>query len=161
MKKCSLILITLMMVFYSLEMNAQNMKRSKKQDWPMEEKHISINNFPADKMINYLDDWGGMTIAVNSIAAGTDLAPLLVGLKNNSCQVPHWGYIIQGKLSLLYDNGSEVILKTGDLFYMSPGHKGKVLEDVRLLDFSPEQEFKDLVTHLEKMAAELSQANQP
>ena len=125
--------------------------------WPIEEKHIGIDSFPTDMMVNHLEDWGGMTVAVNSLPAGTDFAPLLVGLKNNSCQVPHWGYIIQGVLQVKYDDGKEVILKAGDIFYMSPGHKAKVKEDVKLLDFSPEGEFRELVTHLEKKAAEQQQ----
>ena len=120
----------------------------------MEEKHSSIQNFPTNMMINHLADWGGMAVAVNSIPAGADFAPLLVGLKNNSCQVPHWGYILQGALRLQYDDGKEVILKAGDLFYMSPGHKARVDEDLKLLDFSPQDEFIELVAHLEKKAAE-------
>jgi hypothetical protein len=123
--------------------------------WPMEEKHISIDSFPTNMMVNHLEDWGGMTVAVNSLPNGTDFAPLLTGLKNNSCQVPHWGYIIKGVVRLQYDNGKEVVLKAGDLFYMSPGHKAKVEEDLKMLDFSPQEEFKELVVHLEKKAAEL------
>ena len=129
---------------------------AKGNSWPMQEKHISIDSFPADKMVNYLEGWGGMAIAVNSMPAGSDLAPLLMGLENNSCQVPHWGYILQGKLRLVYDNGEVVVLKAGDLFYMPPGHKASVVEDLKLLDFSPQDEFKDLVGHLEKMAAEMT-----
>jgi mannose-6-phosphate isomerase-like protein (cupin superfamily) len=125
------------------------------QSWPKEEKHIAIAEFPTDKMVNYLSEWGGMTVAVNSMPAGSDLAPLLLGLKNNSCQVPHWGYIIQGALMLQYDDGKEVTLKAGDLFYMPPGHKAKVIEDLKMMDFSPEQEYMDLVDHLEKKAAEM------
>ena len=29
-----------------------------------------------------------------SLAAGTDLAPLLKGLEGDACQSPHWGYLI-------------------------------------------------------------------
>jgi hypothetical protein len=36
---------------------------------------------------------------------------------------------------------------------MAPGHRASVVEDLKLLDFSPEDEFKDLVSHLTKMAA--------
>jgi hypothetical protein len=39
---------------------------------------------------------------------------------------------------------------------MPPGHKASVVEDLKLLDFSPQDEFKDLVVHLEKMAAEMT-----
>lgn len=109
-------------------------------------------------MINFLPGWGGMAVAVNALPAGTDLGPLLVGLKNNTCQVPHWGYIVKGALRIKYDLGEEVLLKTGDLFYMSPGHTGKVEEDLKLFDFSPDEEFTFLVSHLEKKAAEMQPA---
>jgi hypothetical protein len=160
MKINYLFLTAVILIASSGEISAQN-KKVKKQSWPIQEKHISLAEFPADKMINFLDEWGGMTVAVNSMPAGSDLAPLLVGLKNNSCQVPHWGYLIQGSLILQYDDGKEVTLRAGDLFYMSPGHKAKVIEDLKILDFSPEQEFKDLVVHLENKAAELQKPKQP
>ncbi|MEO5601979.1 MAG: hypothetical protein ABIR06_13750 [Cyclobacteriaceae bacterium] len=67
-------------------------------------------------MINHINGWGDMSVAVNSFPAGTDLAPLLIGLKNNSCQVPHWGYLLKGAVRLIYDDGTEVLLKEGDIF---------------------------------------------
>jgi hypothetical protein len=45
-----------------------------------------------------LSGCGGMTVAFNEIPAGTDFSPLLQGLKNNSCQCPHWGYIVEGQM---------------------------------------------------------------
>lgn len=41
-------------------------------------------------MMRGLTGYGGMTVAFNEKPAGTDMAPLLQGLKNNSCQCPHW-----------------------------------------------------------------------
>lgn len=117
------------------------------------EQHISIEQFPKNMVINHLNGWGGMTIAINELPAGTDFAPLLEGLKNNSCQVPHWGYIVKGSLKLTYDDGKEVVLKAGDVFYMSPGHKASVVEDLKLIDFSPEKEMKELINHVEKKIA--------
>lgn len=155
MKKCYWILSLPLFVCSSFVGFGQQKKNSETgARWPMEEKHISIDSFPTNMMVNHLEGWGGMTVAVNSLPAGTDFAPMLIGLKNNSCQVPHWGYIIKGVMRLQYDNGKVVILKAGDLFYMAPGHKAKVEEDLKLLDFNPQAEFKALVGHLEKKAAE-------
>jgi len=153
MKKSYLILSMSLFVFSSITGFCQQKNSAKNPSWPVQEKHISIDSFPTNMMINHLN-WGSMTVAVNSMPAGVDLSPLLMGLKNNSCQVPHWGYIMQGKLRLKYDDGKEVVLKAGDLFYMSPGHKAIVEENLKLLDFSPQDEFKELVVHLEKKAAE-------
>ncbi|MEX2568002.1 MAG: hypothetical protein WD431_18790 [Cyclobacteriaceae bacterium] len=116
--------------------------------------HISLDNFPTDQPINYMEGWGGMVIAVNEMPAGTDFGPLLKGLKNDSCQVPHWGYLLKGAVRLIYDDGTEEVLREGDIFYMRPGHIAVVEEDVKMLDFSPQQEFKNLVEHIEKKMAE-------
>jgi hypothetical protein len=134
---------------------AQSKKKSGNKGPLAKQQHIAIDSFPANRMINYIPGWGGMAVAVNSLPAGTDLGPLLVGLKNNSCQVPHWGYIVKGSMRLKYDTGEELLLKAGDLFYMAPGHIGKVEEDLKLFDFSPEEEFKIVVSHLEKKVAEM------
>ncbi|HMG92273.1 MAG TPA: cupin domain-containing protein [Chryseolinea sp.] len=155
MKKYILILSLCVFVFAPFLGFTQQKKNSgKTKSWPMEEKHISMDSFPTNMMVNHLEGWGGMTVAVNSMPAGIDFTPMLMGLKNNSCQVPHWGYIIKGSLRLQYDDGKEVVLKAGDLFYMAPGHKAKAEEDLKLLDFSPQDEFKELLVHLEKKAAE-------
>ena len=103
-----------------------------------------------------LPGYGGMTVAFNQMPAGADLAPLLQGLKNNSCQCPHWGYILEGELLMKYDDGSEETLLTGDVFYMQPGHTAKVLKDTKLIDFSPEKELKEVLDHVAKKMAEFS-----
>ena len=120
-------------------------------------KKIASEDFPADKPINYISGWGDMTVAINSMPAGTDLAPLLEGLKNNSCQVPHWGLIKEGVLKLTYDDGSIQTLKTGDLFYMPPGHVGVVVEDLTIMDFSPSKRWGKLMKHIDDKLAENSQ----
>jgi hypothetical protein len=38
-----------------------------------------------------LQGWGGMTVAFNEFPEGSDISPLLQGLKNNSCQCPPIG----------------------------------------------------------------------
>ena len=110
--------------------------------------HISVDDFPTDKPINFIEGWGGMSIAVNQMPAGTDLSPLLEGLKNNCCQVPHWGYILKGKLRMKYEDGTENVLQEGDVFYMPPGHTGVVEEDLKLLDFSPQEAFAEVASHI-------------
>lgn len=117
---------------------------------------IALENFPHDKPINFINGWGGMTVAVNEMPAGTNLAPLLEGLKNNSCQAPHWGMILKGRMNVKYDNGELVTLKAGDLFYMPPGHTATVEEDLKIMDFSPEKEMTEVVDHINKKLAKPS-----
>jgi ethanolamine utilization protein EutQ (cupin superfamily) len=142
-------------LFVSVNISAQttDSKEKSAKQAPGKEQHISIEDFPKNMPINHVNGWGGMTVAINELPAGTDFAPLLAGLKNNSCQVPHWGYILKGSLKLIYDDGKAVVLKAGDVFYMAPGHKATVLEDLKLMDFSPEKEMKELINHVEKKIA--------
>ena len=142
-----------LLVFTNSSAQTSASKQKSAKPYADKEQHISIDQFPKDMVINHLNGWGGMTISINELPAGTDFAPLLEGLKNNSCQVPHWGYILKGSIRLNYDDGKEVILKSGDVFYMAPGHKAFATEDVKLMDFSPEKEMKELINHVEKKIA--------
>jgi len=103
-----------------------------------------------------LPGYGGMTVAFNEIPAGTDFSPLLNGLKNNSCHCPHWGYMIEGELLVKYDNGTEETLTAGEVFYLPPGHTAIVTKDLKFLDFSPEKELNEVMSHIAQKMAEFS-----
>jgi hypothetical protein len=47
-------------------------------------------------------------------------------------------------------------LTIGDAFYLPLGHNVTVAKDVKLLDFSPEKELKEVMDHLSKKMAELN-----
>jgi hypothetical protein len=64
-------------------------------------------------------DWGDLRAMVISLPAGTDLAPVLKGLPNDLCPCPHWGYVIKGRMRVIYADREEV-LQAGDLFYLPP-----------------------------------------
>ena len=98
--------------------------------------------------------FGGMTVGFNELPAGTDFTPLLQGLGNNSCHCPHWGYLLEGSIKLIYDDGTEEVTSAGDVFYWQAGHTAIVEEDVKLVDFSPEKEFGELMDHISKKMAE-------
>lgn len=103
-----------------------------------------------------LPGYGGMTVAFNEIPAGTDFSPLLKGLKNDSCQCPHWGYVLEGELLLKYDDGLEEILAAGDVFYMQPGHTAIVRQNLKMIDFSPEKELNEVLGHIARKMAEFA-----
>ena len=83
-----------------------------------------------------------------SLAAGTDLAPLLQGLDNDACHCPHWGYLITGQVTVSYSDGSEESVTGGDLFYWPPGHSVRVGEDAEIVLFSPQHEHTDVMDHI-------------
>lgn len=109
-----------------------------------------------DSVLRAKAGWGGMSVAWHNVPAGSDLKPLLVGLKNDHCQCPHWGYIAQGAARVLYEDGTEELLEEGDVFYMPPGHTMVVEKDLQIIDFSPEKEFMEVMNHVKSKMAELA-----
>ncbi len=83
-----------------------------------------------------------------SLGAGTDLAPLLKGLPGDLCQSPHWGYLLQGALTVTYANKVEEAINTGDLFYWPPGHTVRVSQDAEFVLFSPQAEHNEVIEHI-------------
>ena len=81
-------------------------------------------------------DWGHLRATVVAMPAGTDARPLFKGLPDDRCPAPHWGYVIKGQLRVIYADREEV-LRTGDLYYLPPGHTGVVEEDFECIEFSP------------------------
>ena len=89
-----------------------------------------------------------------SMGAGADIAPLLKGLEGDLCQSPHWGYLLQGELTVTYAGGAEEVVNGGDLFYWPPGHTVKAGRDAEVILFSPQEEHGKVIDHLrEKMGA--------
>lgn len=83
-----------------------------------------------------------------SMAAGTDLAPLLQGLDGDLCQSPHWGYVLQGEVTAIFADDTQETVTGGDLFYWPPGHTVKVGADAEIVLFSPEHEHGEALDHM-------------
>ena len=92
--------------------------------------------------------YGAIGAEYFSLGAGTDIAPLLKGLEGDSCQSPHWGYLLAGRITVSYTDGSEETISGGDLFYWPPGHSVRVAEDADIVLFSPQQEHGIVMDHL-------------
>ncbi|MGD9793000.1 MAG: cupin domain-containing protein [Acidimicrobiia bacterium] len=88
-----------------------------------------------------------------SLGAGTDIAPLLAGLKDDACQSAHWGFMITGQVVVTYTDGTEEICSGQDLFYWPSGHSVRVVDDAEVILFSPQVEHSAVMDHmLVKMA---------
>lgn len=99
---------------------------------------------------------GSITIGFNELAKGTNFTPLFEGLKNDSCHSPHWGYVIEGRIQLIYDDGKKEEVAAGEVYYWPAGHTGIVLEDIKMLEFSPTKEMTEVITHVGKKIAEMA-----
>jgi mannose-6-phosphate isomerase-like protein (cupin superfamily) len=90
-------------------------------------------------------DWGGMTSAYMEYPAGLDFTPLLEGLENNYCQCPHWGFVIEGRILVTYQDGSQETVEAGQLYYWPSGHTILVEEAVRMVEFSPHEDMMEVL----------------
>jgi len=117
---------------------------------------ISKEDFPKGEVINMAGQWGGLIATINEAPAGTDFTPFLVGLEDDLCQVPHWGYLEKGKIRIIDKNKKVVTVNAGGVFYMPPGHTLIVDEDMRFIDFSPEHQMVDLKKHVVKKVEGMS-----
>jgi hypothetical protein len=90
---------------------------------------------------------GEMTVSFISLKAGTDLAPALVGLDDDLCQCPHWGYMLEGILGMHTPDGDQEY-RAGSAFYWAPGHAPFAVTDCRYVDFSPTHEFAPVLAHI-------------
>ena len=57
----------------------------------------------------------------------------------DSCQVPHNGYVVAGRLGIKMDDGTEFEVGAGDAYDIPAGHDGWVIGDDNYVgvDFSP------------------------
>jgi hypothetical protein len=102
--------------------------------------HASRDSLPAETMGDVYEghfaDWGEFSGYFEKIKGGTDFSPLFVGLPDDMCQSPHWGYLFKGKIRFTYKDHDEVI-SAGEAYYAPPGHKFECLEDAETVEFSP------------------------
>lgn len=90
---------------------------------------------------------GEMTVGFVRLRKGADFAPALVGLPDDLCPCPHWGYMVKGRVKMNTKSGEE-IYEAGQTFYWPPGHAPVALEDSEYVDFSPTQEFAEVIRHI-------------
>jgi hypothetical protein len=87
------------------------------------------------------EDIDGYTVNFVSLRQDMDLAPLLKGLPDDSCQCPHWGYVFKGRLTWRFADHDEVF-EAGDAFYVPPGHAPVAEAGSEFVQFSPRDELR-------------------
>jgi glyoxylate utilization-related uncharacterized protein len=69
-----------------------------------------------------------------------DVAPFFRGLPDDRCQCPHWGYVVEGKISFRFADREETY-EAGDAYYVPPGHTPVVFNGSEVVSFSPASEL--------------------
>jgi len=98
-------------------------------------------------------DWSEMNVARIRFPKGADAAPLLQGMPGNLCQCPHWGIVVKGSIQVRYANGTEEVVRAGEVYYWPPGHTVRVDEDYEAVEFSPSGPMGLVIQHLKEQLA--------
>jgi len=56
---------------------------------------------------------------------------------------------------VIYDDGNEEVISEGDVYYLPSGHTAIVHDDIKLIDFNPAHEFKEVMDHVGKKMTEM------
>ena len=83
---------------------------------------------------------GTMSIEVGSFSDQMDCAPLFVGLPDNRCQCPHWGYVLKGSITFSFADRTE-IFSAGEVYYAEPGHTPVLAAGTEYVEYSPTDEL--------------------
>jgi len=94
-----------------------------------------------------MSEVGDMTVSFIRLKEGADLGPALVGLPDDLCPCPHWGYMLEGRLKMVTKGGDEVY-EPGQAFYWPAGHAPVAMTDCAYVDFSPTAEFAEVIRHI-------------
>ena len=87
-----------------------------------------------------------------TLDAGVDTRSLFAGLHGDSCQCPHWGFVLKGRITTTDDSGARETVHANDLFYWPPGHNATVEEDAEIVMFSPQHEHSPVIDHMIRKA---------
>jgi hypothetical protein len=88
---------------------------------------------------------GGYSVGFERYSADADLSPYFVGLPDDRCQCPHWGYVIAGKVTFTFGDGSSETYETGDAYFVPPGHTPTIFAGTELVEFHPTEELAKTV----------------
>jgi hypothetical protein len=97
--------------------------------------HEAVEGFEGD-----YGEAGEYTIGFERYAMDMDGAPLFVGLPDDRCQAPHWGYVIRGKVGYRTAAGEETF-EAGTAYYVGPGHTPVAYAGSEIVEFSPTGEY--------------------
>jgi len=91
---------------------------------------------PDKTEVNVVDLGGGLKAARVQMQPGwkwSECIKPIVG--TDSCQVHHEGTLVQGRMHVRHDDGTEIEIGPGDAYVISPGHDAWVLGDEAVIGF--------------------------
>jgi hypothetical protein len=95
-----------------------------------------------DVRAEHLD--GGYSVCFESHSADADLGGLFKGLPDDRCQLPRWGYVLEGMITFRFADGEETYV-AGDAYYVPPGHTPVHYAGAEIVEFSPTEELRETI----------------
>ena len=92
-------------------------------------------------VLDHHEDIDGYTVNFVAFREDIDSTPLLKGLPDDRCSCPHWGYVLEGRVTFGFDDREEVF-EAGDAFYVPPGHTQRAAAGSEYVQFSPADELR-------------------
>jgi quercetin dioxygenase-like cupin family protein len=71
----------------------------------------------------------GMTVGRATYEPGWRWSEHVGSGPDDRCQVEHVGLVVSGQAAVLMDDGTELVMRPGDLFHVPPGHDSWVVGD--------------------------------
>lgn len=83
----------------------------------------------------------GTTVGFETYHTESDMTPLFAGLPDDACQCVHQGYVIRGRVTFRYTDGSEETITAGQAYVIPPGHTLVIHPDTEVVEFSPAEDL--------------------
>ena len=99
-------------------------------------------------------EWAEMVAAQTRFASGFDGTEQTRAVCGDSlCPVPHWGFVVSGRIGVRFVDGREEFASAGESFYLPPGHALFTSEGAEVVDFSPAVTVAELMAKAQAMMA--------
>jgi hypothetical protein len=138
-------------------MHTANAENTEELEMPKASKQTASHIEDMGVLENRSEELGGYMVEFTSFREDADATPLFKGLPDDRCQSPHWGYVLQGKLTFQYADREE-IYEAGDAYYGPPGHIPHVTAGTEVVEFSPTEEYSRTLEVLARNLAALQEA---
>jgi hypothetical protein len=101
------------------------------------------------------EELGGYTVGFETFREDADGTPLFRGLPDDRCQSPHWGYVVNGRITFRFAERQEVY-EAGDAYYAPPGHVPVIDAGTEIVEFSPTEQYNRTMAVAERNLASMT-----
>jgi hypothetical protein len=114
--------------------------------------HAQVREIPLEMAVDGIEtrgvQWGDQLVRHIDLPPGVDFTPMFVGLPGDQCQAAHWGVVLDGSITVRYEDGTEETTSAGEAYHWPGGHTGWTDEGVVFLEFSVASEIQPVLEHL-------------